>query len=197
MRTRTAGALTVLLAAGTLATLPGTAAAAPPEGVGPHTVSRAWAVFSDAGRSLSAEVTVEEVRRSGTTIRLDLSGETWSCTVHGEDADVAEVEQLESARVVASYDYTCTEKEGPQGLAPVTVHGTATVDVTWTGVGRSQQQPLYHCTAGRYLTREATVVGSVSLTDDLESDLDVLGAGGLAYEHLVCPPGQAEDGARA
>ncbi|MBM7808142.1 hypothetical protein JOD57_003979 [Geodermatophilus bullaregiensis] len=194
MRTRTAGrALTVLLATAALGATAGAAAAAPPEGVGPYTASRAWAVFSDTGEELFAEVTVEEVRGSGTSLRLGLFGPAWSCTVDGEDATVAEVEQLESARVVASYDYTCTERDAPQGLAPRVESGTATVDVTWTGVGRSQREPLYDCTVGRYLTRQATVSGGVSLSDGPQSDLDLLNGGGLSHDHNVCPPGWVQD----
>lgn len=189
MRTRTAAALTLLLAAGTLGTLTGTAAAAPPEGVGPYVAYRAWAAYADADSGLFAEVTVEEVRDSGTSVGLVLSGEGWSCTVDAGDPTVADVEQLDAARVVGSFDYTCTEDDAPQGLAPQTVRGTVAVDLTWTGSGRPERLPLYHCNVGRSLVRQATVTGTVSLAGGLVSDLGPVGSG-MSHDHVVCPPGR-------
>ena len=187
MRTRTAGrALTVLLATAALGGAAGTAAAAPPECVGPYTADRAWARFT-GGDGLVADVTVEELRGSGTVVRFALYREGWSCTVAGEDVTVAEVEQLESARLEASYDYTCTEvDDGSPGLASGT--GSVDIDVTWTGVGKAERQPLYDCTVGRSVARDALVSGGVSLTGDLAAELGLNG-GGLSHDNDTCPPG--------
>ena len=190
MRTRTAGrALTVLLATAALGGAAGTAAAAPPEGVGPYTADRAWARFT-GGDGIVADVTVEELRGSGTVARFALYREGWSCTVDGADVTVTEVEHLESARLEASYVYTCTEADdGSQGVAPVTRSGSADVDLTWTGVGKAERQPLYDCTVGRSVAREALVSGGVSLTDDLAAELH-LDRGGLSHDNNTCPPGR-------
>ncbi|SDC94731.1 hypothetical protein SAMN05660690_3064 [Geodermatophilus telluris] len=190
MRTRTAGrALTVLLATAAMETAAGTAAAAPPEGAGTYTAYRGWALFT-GGDGLVADVTVEEERGAGTVVRFALYREGLSCTVDGEDVAVAEVDRLDSARLEVSYDYTCTAADdGSQGLAPESLTGTVDVDLTWTGVGRAERQPLYDCTVGLSLSREALVSGGVSLTGDLAAELD-LDNGGLSHDNVACPPGR-------
>ncbi len=192
MRTRTAAALTLLVAGGALGTLTGTAAAAPPEGRGATVTDRAWAAYTGA-EELFAEVTVEEVRGSAVTVDLLLSAEGWDCTTDGAGPAVADVERLESARAVATFDYTCTEDDAPQGLVAPTLSGTASVDLAWTGSGGTERLPLYHCNVGRSLVRAATVTGGVVLTGEheLAGEL-VLAGGGMSHDHLACPPGRAE-----
>ncbi len=192
MRTRTATAMTLLVAAGTLGTLTGTATAAPGE-AGPTVTNRAWATYTDPTHTIGAELRVVDVRGAGTTAELDLFAEGWECTVDGAAAEVARVGQLDSARVVATFAYTCTADDGePQGVAPGTATGTVTADVGWTGTGATVKQPLYHCNVGRSLSRAATVTGSVTVTGDLAAELAPTGSG-LAHERLLCPPGWPED----
>jgi hypothetical protein len=200
MRTRTATAVTLLLAAGTLGTLTGTATAAPGE-AGPTVTNRAWALYTGPDALVGTELRVVDVRGAGTTAELALFADGWECTVDGAAVVVAQVGQLDSARVDATFGYTCTADDGgPQGLRPGTATGTVTADVAWTATGATVMQPAYHCNVGRSLARAATVTGSVMVTgglaDVFEADPAIELAptdSGLTHERLMCPPGWPAD----
>jgi hypothetical protein len=158
-------------------------------------------MYTDATETIGAELRVVDVRGAGTTAELDLFAAGWKCTVDGGEAEVARVGQLDSARVVATFAYTCTADDGgPQGLMPGTATGTVEADVGWTGTGATVKQPLYHCNVGRSLARAATVTGSVTVTgglaDVFEADpaIELAPTGsGLTHERLMCPPGWPAD----
>ncbi|MGY1988631.1 hypothetical protein ACI792_20645 [Blastococcus sp. SYSU DS0669] len=150
---------------------------------------RANAVFVDPARGLLVDLTVGEGSAAGTTVTADLFLEEWECTVDGQPA-AADVVRLESARVAGTVGYTCSEATGGgQGLVPATLQGTLTVDVTWTGVGVPDAQPLFDGAVGRYVVREAEVAAAVSVSGGLSADLEA-NSGHLARESTVIPPGR-------
>ncbi|MGY1728966.1 hypothetical protein ACI79J_18540 [Geodermatophilus sp. SYSU D01062] len=188
MRTRTAGAVTLLLAAGALGTLTGTAAAAPPDGRGATT---SWyATTRVDGGDLSVDATVTGGRDGGAVADVAVFLGGLRC-VPLEDLDV-DLVQLESAALSGESAMSCTP-EGGQGAVPVGAH--LTIDLTWTGTGDVRRLPLTgsldHC-VGRFLERDAEVTGSVTVTIEGGTPYTVTGeaAGDVAlrWQHVACPP---------
>ncbi|MCF6743196.1 hypothetical protein E9529_02700 [Blastococcus sp. KM273128] len=150
---------------------------------------RANAVLLDEAQGALVDLTVAEAAAAGTTLTVDLFLAGWACTVDGQP-EVADVVRLQSARVVGTFTYTCTEDTGGgQGLAPGALDGTLSLDVAWTGVGPAIEQPLFDGAVGRYVVREAVVTAEASMAGDVSSRLEA-NAGHLARESTVIPPGR-------
>ncbi|WP_139206295.1 hypothetical protein [Blastococcus sp. DSM 46786] len=161
-------------------------AAAPGGAVGDPTW-RANAIFVDDGSVVDLTVAEAAAARATVTVGLYLDG--WECTVDGQPA-VADVVRLESARVVGTVGYACSEATGGgEGLMPATLEGTVALDVTWTGVGDPAAQPLFDGAVGRYVVRDAEVAATVSVTGGLSAAPEG-NFGHLARESTVIPPGR-------
>jgi hypothetical protein len=182
--------MTLLLAAGTLGTLTGTATAAPPEGRGATTDWYATTLMG-AGGPLTVDATVRQTKDGPVTsdVTVFLDGLRCSPT---EPLDATLV-PLESATLSGAVDLTCVSEGPGQGLT--TTSGTLAVDLTWTGTGDTTRIPLTgnldHC-VGRFLERDATLAGSVTVSI-AGSDEQVLTAGdsgdtALRWQHVACPP---------
>ncbi len=100
---------------------------------------------------------------------------------------------LESATLSGAVGLTCVPEGPGEGLT--TTSGTLAVDLTWTGTGDTTRIPLNgnldHC-VGRFLERDATVAGSVTVSIS-DGDAQVLTAGdsgdtALRWQHVACPP---------
>ncbi|SFT83167.1 hypothetical protein SAMN05660657_03387 [Geodermatophilus amargosae] len=192
MRTRTAGALTLLLAAGALGTLTGTAAATPPDGRGATTEYKATTQLGtaeDAPLTLSAAVTRDSSGALVTLVEVYVDGLV--CTPGGDLPGTLVL--LESATLTASgVPLTCAPAGG-QGLGTAT--GTLDLALGWTGTGPTEREGRTgnrdHC-VGRVLHRAAALTGSATVTLDGGQPLTVDVAdghdSGLSYYHTACPP---------
>ncbi|SFP75795.1 hypothetical protein SAMN05660464_4129 [Geodermatophilus dictyosporus] len=193
MRTRTAGrALTVLLATAALGGTAGTAAAAPPEGVGARSAWFATA-FLGAGGPIAVSATVTGTRSGA--LETDLAVYLPGYTCRPEDPLRATLVQLESASLAGTDVAVTCEPDGGEGLAPVS--GTVDVHLVWVGVGETARTPevLDHC-VGRVLTRAVAVTGSVSASIGSDPEVTVTATGQttdalLRYTHTACPPPMA------
>jgi hypothetical protein len=151
MRTRTAAALTLLLAAGTLGTLSGTATAAPPGNTTTGSAD-AFPLVGGAGVFLSAydpdgeaAFAVPEVFAGG-----------YECGT--EERLPARFRGLGSVSTTGTVEVTCWGAELPD------VTGTVTVDVAWRGRGPVTAQPPVPSECDlRVLLRAAEVTGTVTL----------------------------------
>ncbi|MGY1609676.1 hypothetical protein [Geodermatophilus sp. SYSU D00700] len=159
MRTRTAGALTVLLAAGVLGGLPGTAAAAPPADRGTENSTTgsatAFPLVGGAGVFLSA---FDPDGEAPFTVPEVFAGGGYEC--FAEAPLPATFRGLGSVSTAGTTALTCTA-DGLPDLA-----GTLDVDVTWRGVGRATEQPEPPFPTGcdlRVLIRQAELGGTVEL----------------------------------
>ncbi|MGY1650804.1 hypothetical protein [Geodermatophilus sp. SYSU D01119] len=153
MRTRTAAALTLLLAAGTLGTLTGTATAAPPGNTTTGSAN-AFPLVGDAGVFLSAWAPDGEAAFAVPEV---FAG-AYECLT--EERLPADFRGLGSVRTSGTVTVTC----GGDGLPEAT--GTVTVDVEWRGEGRATEQPEppfpTQCDL-RVLIRQAVLTGSIRL----------------------------------
>ncbi|MGY1734206.1 hypothetical protein ACI798_22085 [Geodermatophilus sp. SYSU D01045] len=194
MRTRTARALTVLLATAALGGTAGTAAAAPPEGRGATTEWKATTGLGEEGGDLRVSATVTGNRDGALTVDLEAHTAGYAC--RPVESPAASLVPLESATLSGEdVALSCTPDGGGQGLVEVT--GTMDVDLVWTGTGDTTRFPqeLDHC-VGRVLVREATVTGSVTVSIDggPTATVEVSGYTGdtrLQYQHVACPPPKA------
>jgi hypothetical protein len=153
MRTRTAAALTLLLAAGTLGTLTGTAAAAPPGNTTTGSAN-AFPLVGGAGVFLSAF----DPDGEAAFVVPEVLGEGYEC--FAEERLPADFRGLGSVSTAGTVTVTCAGERQPE------VTGTLTVDVSWRGRGPATEQPETPFPTGcdlRVLIRQAEVTGSVTL----------------------------------
>ena len=164
MRTRTAAALTLLLAAGTLGTLTGTATAGPPEGHGLTITQDGYALtaLASADGALLVHLDVFDPLDRAPFADLEVFVAGYECVTGEEDSVPATMRTLRSASAVGTLPLTCGSEEG-------TVTGTAVVEgVTWQATGRpvtdvvppSAGDPRLRTT----VTRQAAVAGSVRVS---------------------------------
>ncbi|GAB3314053.1 hypothetical protein GCM10027451_28550 [Geodermatophilus aquaeductus] len=158
MRTRTAGALTLLLAAGALGTLTGTATAAPPAGSGTENTTTgsasAFPLVGGAGVFLSA---YDPDGEAPFTVPEVLAG-AYEC--FADERLPADFRGLGSVRTAGTTGVTCSA----DGLPDVT--GTLGLDVEWRGRGPATEQPEPPVPTGcdlRVLIRQADLTGSITL----------------------------------
>lgn len=188
VRTTARTAMVAGLAAAAVSAGAGPAAAARDAAVG-GPVTKANALFVDEDEDVVVDATVAEIAGGATTATVDLYAPGLACTVHGQP-EAADLVRLESARIEGTFDYTCEEQDGGgAGAVPGTLSGTVVVDVTWTGVGAPEAQPLYDGAVGHYIVRDAEVSGSVSLTGDLSAHPE-LNSAHLSRDATVVPPGR-------
>ncbi|PWW25120.1 hypothetical protein JD79_04316 [Geodermatophilus normandii] len=158
MRTRTAGALTLLLAAGTLGALTGTAGAAPPAGAGTENTTTgsatAFPLVGGAGVFLTA---YDPDGEAPLTVPEVFAG-SYEC--FADESLPADFRGLGSVSTAGTTGVTCFA----DGLPDLT--GTLTVDVQWRGRGPATEQPEppfpTECDL-RVLIRQADVTGSIAL----------------------------------
>jgi len=166
-------------------------AAAVPAGSGvPYTASTATAVLGDTASGFLGVVRVTAVKRSGTSVDVQLYRDGWSCEVSEERTD-AEVATLESAAAAGTFTWTCTadETSGRAAGSAARLSGTAFLDLAWAGTGEVAKEPLYHC-VGRFLVRDADVEGELVLRGDRKATLTAAAHEAdayLAYDHHICP----------
>ncbi|SNS06434.1 hypothetical protein SAMN04488107_1136 [Geodermatophilus saharensis] len=192
MRTRTAGAVTLLLAAGTVGLLPGTAAAAPADGRGATTEYKATTQLGTAqGAPLTVAAAVTRDTTGALVTPMEVYVDGLVCTPLGDLT--ASLVSLESATLTGSDVPVTCAPAGGQGLAATA--GTVDVDLAWTGTGPTEREGRTgnrdHC-VGRVLHRAAALTGSVTVTLEGGQPLTVGAADGhdsaLSYYHTACPP---------
>jgi hypothetical protein len=188
MRTRTAGALSLLLAAGALGGMVGTAAAAPPAGRGTENTTTgsatAFPLVGGAGVFLNAydpdgeaPFTVPEVFAGG-----------YECFT--DERLPADFRGLGSVRTAGTVGVTCSGDRVPD------VTGSLTVDVGWRGRGPATEQPEPPFPTGcdlRVLIRQADVTGSIALEIPalgIDATTDLVGVPGdirMALSNCAAP----------
>ncbi|MGX5656001.1 hypothetical protein ACWKWC_14605 [Geodermatophilus nigrescens] len=151
MRTRTAAAVTLLLAAGTLGTLTGTAAAAPPGNTTTGSAD-AFPLVGGAAVFLSAF----DPDGEAAFVVPEVFAGRYECVT--EERVPAAFSGLGAVSAAGTVTLTCSGFEVPD------LTGTLTVDVAWRGRGPVTAQPPVpsECRL-RVLERVADVTGSVTV----------------------------------
>jgi hypothetical protein len=193
--TRTMAAGAVL--AGVIAGGPGVAAAAPPEDAGRHpsTAGYARSILTGPG-GLKAFVNVTSFDGAAPTADLAIFVSGYTCLT--SDPLAVTLDPLESATAKGEVDLVCTPDNSPEDEFPdggPTLSGSATVDLTWTGVGTKHNEvfPGYlgFC-VGAIHEREVQLGGEIQIdvpglytgsTTDYIPYTDTA----LRYERVACP----------
>jgi hypothetical protein len=185
--------------AGVVAGGPGVAAAAPPEDTGADRSTAVYARSSLTGPGeLVAFVNVTSFDGAAPTADLAIFVSGYTCLT--TDPLAVTLDPLESATAEGEVDLVCTPDNSPEDEFPdggPTLTGTATVDLTWTGVGKKLPQVftgnVNHC-VGAIFERDVVLTGSVEVdvaglytgsTTDYRPYTDTA----LRYETVACPSG--------